>query len=298
MDICLRKVLPAVLIIAAAALLAFSAYAADFDNQGFAKDVSSMKDRFGLCNEFLNVRWLDKSGTLGLLKADVYKNGDRVTRYLIVHLEKPGTKGYAARGNGIFYEISEKQYSSPEFEKFLRGARYTFSRYNVFMNVTKGKRSERFPQEPLPFEAFVAHKKEFPNRSFSDFSKTVCVAYPDGKSAFVIEARKPFMGPVDDKTKQAFDAVSAMAKQKCGECACNLESLKDTYSLDINRDGVEDYIFAFSDGKAAKGCSKRYMMVSGKGGYVPLDVSGCLGYGRFFYGYSDGKAFHLGRCSK
>jgi hypothetical protein len=276
------------------------------DNTAFKKDIPlALKERFGLCEEFLDVKWLDKSKSVGLLKADVYRNNVRETRFLVVYLETPGSKGFAARGNGIFYEISEKQYSSKDFENLLHGAHYSFSRHNVFMIVKKGKKSERLPQEPLPFEAFVTHETEFPNRSFSAFSKTVCVAYPDGKNAFITELKKPFIqSPLDDKAKQAYDTIAKYAGEKCGDLGkkaqdgCSMNHLKDSYALDSNGDGKDDYIFAISDKQNGKGQSKRYLLLSSKDGYVVTDISGCLGLGRFFYGYSDSKSFHPGRCSR
>jgi ribosomal protein S6E (S10) len=287
-------------------ILTVAVCAAGVNNAGFKEDVPpALKERFSLCDDFLDVKWLDQSRSVGILKAEVYKNNMREPRFLIVYLEKPGSKAFAARGNCIFYEISEKQYSSMDFEQFLRGAHYTFSRQNVFMTVKKGKKSARFPQEPLPFEAFVTHETEFPNRSFSEFSKTVCVAYPDGKRAFVAEAKKPFMqSQLDDKSKQAYDTVAGYAKEKCGDpekgtkVGCNMNYLKDGYALDINGDGKDDYFFVISDKQNGKGQSKRYLLLSSKDGYTITDISGCLGNGRFFYGYADSKSLRLGRCSR
>ena len=299
-----KRLTSALLIILAVLVLPFAANAAGVNNVGFKKDVSpALKERFGICDEFLDVKWLDKMALVGTLKADVYKNSISEPRYLIVHLEKPGSKAFAANGNGIFYEIDEKQYSSHEFEKFLFGAHYGFSHERVFMTAKKGKKTDRFPQEPLPFEAFINHESDFPNRSFSSFSKTVCVAYPDEKRAFVIEAKKPFMiSPLDDKTKQAYDNVARHVQEQCGKLKavgdCNLNYLKDSYALDINGDGKDDYVVLLTDGKSVKARTRRYLLLSSKEGYVAADVSGCMGEGRFFYGFSDGKSFHLGRCNR
>ena len=217
-----------------------------------------------------------------------------------MHLEKPGSKAFAVRGNGIFYEISEKEYSSGKFEQFLRGANFSFTHKNVFLTVAKGGKSERFPQEPLPFEAFVTHQDEFPSRSFSDFSKTVCVAYPNEKNVFIIEAKKPFKKELmDGKAKPSYDAVKNYASGKCSndtkgkDEGCDLKYLKDSYALDINGDGQDDYIFLVSKARAG-----RYVMLSSKDGVSLRDVTGCLGMERFFYGYADLKGFHLGKCSK
>jgi hypothetical protein len=280
-------------------------YAADINNAGFKKDVSpTLKERFGVCQEFLDVKWTDKSSYVGLLKADDYKNGQSVPKYLIVKLEKPGTKAFAVRGNGIFYDMDEKLYKGLDIEKFLPGAKIAFSHERVFMNVTKGKRSERFPQEPLPFESFVSHMSDFPNRSFSSFSRTVCVVYPDEKRAFVVEVKKPFMDAnMDEKTKKEYETVTKYAEEQCGKIKadsksdCDTSSLKDSYALDVNGDGKDDYLILLA-GKNAKAKAVRYLLLSGKEGYVVTDASGCLGAGRFFYGLADGKTFHLGSCHR
>jgi len=289
---------------AALLILPVIAGANDFPNQGFSSEVSqSLRERFGMCNEFLDVKWVDKARLTGLLRVDAYKAGKTEPRYLIVHLEKPGSKGFIRRGSGIFYEISEKEYSDAAFEKFLKGASYNFSRENVFMNLKGGKRSERYPQEPLPFEAFQNHRFEFPDRSFSGFTRTVCVAYPDQKNAFVVEAKKPFLkGALDDVSKKAFDAVVKYAREKCSdvsanEADCNLAGLKDSYGLDVNNDGKYDYIFVISGGKDKKARIKRYTMLSSGEGYTLKDSTGCLGSSRFLYGYSDGKVFNFGGCA-
>ena len=298
---CSIQGLSVILIFFAALSISVAVCAAPPDNAGFRKDVpTTLKERFGICEEFLDVKWIDKSKSIGLLKTDIVKNGRSEQRFLIVHLEKPGSKAFAVRGNGIFYEISEKDYSSGNFERFLRGANIRSMHKNVFLTVAKGGKSERFPQEPLPFEAFVAHQNEFPNRSFSDFSKTVCVAYPDEKKVFVIEAKKPFLkARMDDKVKQDYDAVKNYAKEKCGDTAkgknegCDLGYLNDSYALDVNGDGKDDYIFLVGKANAS-----RYMLLSSKDRTFAREVKGCLGSASFFYGYADLKAFHLGRCSR
>lgn len=288
-------------------MLPLASSAADVNNIGFRLDASpALKGSFGICDAFLDVKWIDRTASVGVLKADVYKNGTGETRYLLVRLEKPGSKAFYNSGNGIFYEIDERHYASREFEKFLLGAQYNFSHERVFMTVSKGKIAYRFPQEPLPFEAFVTHEGDFPNRSFSRFTKTVCVAYPDEKTVFVIEAKKPFMNsPLDDHTKQNYDMVLNYTQKRCGRLKsggaktdCDLNNLKDSYALDVNGDGKEDYIILLSETREAKARAGRYLLISHKEGYGAKDVSGCLGTGRFFYGVSDGKSFYLGRCSR
>jgi hypothetical protein len=301
---CRAKLLSAIFIVTVF-LMPVIAEAADVTNPGFKVDVSqSMKERFSLCDEFLDVKWVDKTRLIGLLRADAYRSGKTEPRFLIVHLEKPGSKAFNVRGSGIFYEISGQDYSDAGYEKFLSGASYSFSRQNVFMNVSKGKRSERYPQEPLPFEAFINHRNEFPNRSFSGFTRTVCVAYPDNKKIFVIEAKKPFAkGALDEGSKQAYDTVAKHALERCAdistnETECSLNYLKDSYALNLNGDGRDDYIFVLSNGKGDKAKFRRYMMISADSGYSLININGCLGFERFFYGYSDGRGFHPGGCAR
>jgi hypothetical protein len=301
---CRAKLLPAIFILAVF-LMPVIAGAADVTNPGYKSDISkSMKERFSLCDEFLDVKWVDKARLIGLLRADAYRNGKTEPRFVIVHLEKPGTKAFNIRGNGIFYEISEQRYNDAGYEKYLSGASYSFSRQNVFMNVTKGKRSERYPQEPLPFEAFVNHRSEFPNRSFSGFTRTVCVAYPDNRKVFVIEAKKPFVKVASDEgSRQAYDTVAGYARERCSDMSaneneCNLTYLKDAYALNLNGDGKDDYVFVVAGKPGEKGAIKRYMLLSSGKGYSVKDATGCLGFGRFFYGHADAKSFHLGSCSK
>jgi hypothetical protein len=286
-------------------LMPFWAGASDSANIGFMAEVpKTLKDKFGLCNNFLDVKWINKQKLTGLAKADVDRDGRKESRFMIVHLEKPGSKAYENRGNGIFYEISQQEYEDPGFAKFMLGGSYSFRHRNVFMSVTRGKKSERYAQEPLPFEAFDSHKDDFPNRSFSGFNGTVCIAYPDAKRVFVMEAKKPFMGmPMDEKSKLSFGTVLKYANERCAAIAdkgteCNLDPVKDSYALDLNGDGRDDYIFTVAAKQKDKSTVRRYMLLSSGGGYTVKEVSGCLGFGRFFYGYADAKSCHLGSCSK
>jgi hypothetical protein len=289
----------------AAFLLPAIAGAADVQNPGFKGEVSAaLKERFGMCDEFLDVKWVDRARRTGLLKVEAYRYGKIEPRYLIVRLETPGTKAFRTRGSGIFYEISEQEYNSAAFTKFLSSGSHSFKHHNVFMYVTKGKKSERYAQEPLPFEAFDKHRNEFPNRSFTGFSRSVCVAYPGEKQAFVIEAKKPFAAGSRDKgTGAAFETVRKYARERCaslfkGGSDCNLAYLKDSYALNINGDGKDDYIFVITGSKGRKSVVKRYMLLSSGDGYRVKDVSGCLGFGRFFYGYAGARSFHPGSCMK
>jgi hypothetical protein len=286
-------------------LMPFWAGASDSGNMGFRAEVpKTLKDKFGVCNNFLDVKWINKPKLTGLVMADVDRDGRKELRFLIVHLEKPGSKAYENRGNGIFYEISQQEYEDPGFAKFLLGASYSFRHRNVFINVTRGKKSERYAQEPLPFEAFSSHKNEFPNRSFSGFAGTVCIAYPDEKMVFVVEAKKPFMGtPMDEKSRLSFETVFKYANERCAVktdrgTECNFDTLKDSYALDLNGDGKDDYIFTVTARQKDSSTVKRYMLLSSEGGYTVKEVSGCLSFDRFFYGYADAKAFHLGGCVK
>ncbi|HMK57098.1 MAG TPA: hypothetical protein VK448_10720 [Dissulfurispiraceae bacterium] len=299
------KRLLSIIMLILALLLPTAMLAAEVDNVAFSKAASSaMKDRFGVCEEFLDVKWLNRSAYTGILKADVYRNASKESRYLIVRLERPGSRAFVSRGSGVFYEIDEKQYLSRDFAQLLASAHYSFNHEKVFLTARKGKKSERFPQEPLPFEAFEQHESDFPNRSFSGFARTVCIAYPDGKGAFVVEARKPFMKPaIDETTKQAYETVGKTTKEQCEKKMgagndCNPVNLKDSYALDVNGDGKDDYIVMLGSGKTVKAHAGRYLLLSGKDGYVATDVSGCLGVGRFFYGLADGRSFRLGRCGR
>jgi hypothetical protein len=299
-------ILSAVFYIVVLAAPVIGAEAGPSDTGIVSEAAQALKERFTLCDEFLDVKWTDKSRMTGILKAEVYRDGKKEMRSVITYLEKPGTRAYNRRGNGIFYEIGSQEFEEAGFQKFLLGASYNFSHENVFMNVTKGKKSGHYPQEPLPFEAFVSHRNDFPNRSFSGFAKTVCVAYPDRNKVFVIEAKKRFIiVPLDENGKKSYEMVVKYAKDQCIAAdkkeagpECNLDSLKDSYAMDLNGDGKADYIFTVAGKQGDKVSVKRYMMLSSGDGYVVKDVTGCLGFGRFFYGYADSEKFHLGSCTK
>jgi|WetSurMetagenome_2_1015567.scaffolds.fasta_scaffold00471_8 hypothetical protein len=277
--------------------------AADFSNRGFKKYVSGeLKERFSMCDEFLDVKWVDRKRLTGIVGVDAYGSGRSERRFLIVRLEKPGSKAFNNRRSGIFYEIREEEYNSSGYANFLAGARQSFSRNNVFMNVAKGRKSERYPQEPLPFEAFANHRHEFPDRSFSGFTRTVCVAYPDEKKAFVVEARKPFSGISSGRgSKKEYDRVAGYANERCSEISadkthCSLAGLKDAYALNLNGDRRDDYLFVISGGKGSGDKFRRYMMISSGDHYVVKNITGCFGPRRFLYGYTDGRVFHPGGC--
>ncbi len=267
-----------------------------YDNFGFRKDVpEEIRKAFPMCDEFLDVKWIDEKRNIGKLKTEWYKNGKKEGfLYLLVKLENPGSEYMLRRGDGIIYGISEQEYYSKEFENIIKEAEYTYGKGFFFMYARKDKKTKKFSQERIPF----AHPSENYTKSYAGFSKTICILYPNKEYAFFVETNLPFLKDnLSDNLNQKYDSILRYAKEKCSNYSdyrCYLKHLRYSEAIDVNFDGLDDYIFKFWVQSESKG--KVFILFSKPNKFEIKDITNCIYHVNAFYGARDKKAVFFGRC--
>jgi hypothetical protein len=232
-------------------------FAQVYDNIGFKKDVpEEIRKACTVCDEFLDVKWIDERRHIGKLKTEWYKDGKKEgVSYYLVRLLEP-SPGPVPILTCIFYNIDEERYHSKNIEKLIKEAdKFEYALVGDFiMYAKKGKRqiqlgsADSIPYFPQPG---VSSGQPF-KKTFSNFSKTICVLYPNKEYVSIAETKKPFIKEsLSEEEKKIFDQLIKFANNKCKEITgadakCYTEMIKYCDVIDANFDGLDDYIFRFS----------------------------------------------------
>jgi hypothetical protein len=264
--------------------------AQDYDNIGFKKDVpEAIRKACPMCDEFLDVKWIDEKRMIGKLRAEVYKNEKKSNSlYFLVRLENPVSESILYRGNGITYEITEKEYYSKDFEKLIKEAEYIYNKGFLFMDAyVKGVIVRKFTQGPIPSTLSM--------ESYFRFSRTICIFYPSGEYIFIAETKKPFSGAsLSNGLKQKYDSILKYAKGKCaGTSGCITDQIKDCDAIDVNFDGIDDYIFRFWV-REKRNVS---ILFSKDKAYDSKDISDCIPHVPVYYAAREQRAVFFGNCN-
>lgn len=265
-----------------------------YDNIGFKKDVpEEIKKACPMCDEFLDVKWIDEKRYIGKLKTEWYKDGKKQgIIHLLVKLENPGSDEMFHRGDGIIYGISEQGYYSKEFEDFIKEGEYTYGKGFFFMFANKGGQKIEFTQKPIPSAQFM--------KSYANFSKTICVLYPGGRYAFVIESKKPFLkADLPKELKEKYDSIIKYANgeiKKVSAQDAQIGYIKYCDAIDVNFDRLDDYIFGFNIGNVPQ--SRRVVIYfSKKYKYEFKDITNCSPGINIYYKPIDKKEVRFGKCN-
>lgn len=212
-----------------------------YENIGFKKDVpDEIKNACSICDEFLDVKWIDEERYIGKLKTEWYKNGQKQgVLHLLVKLEEPGSEEMLRRGNFIFYEITDYEYKNIDFEKFIKQAQLTYEKGYFFMITKLDDKREKFTQGKIPTEFYL--------ESYANFTKTVCVLYPGKEYIFIVETKKPFVeGNFNKNKREKYDQIIKYVSEIClRKERCLTDQIKYSDSIDVNFDKLDDYIFRF-----------------------------------------------------
>lgn len=237
-----------------AILLAISTYAlagesggervaSDVGNFGFEKDppVALMR-RFPMCDAFIKVKWISKERQIGYSEFEAPlqdKNGLPIGKGKVSALVM--MKG----APDMRYEVSyfkEKGELEMLFEALRNG------------EITGGWGGTGFDVSYLS-ENFHINFASGPGESsfepvLSGYQRTVCVVYPDGRRAWILEGRRP--EKIFDQGQ--LDSLFVGLKSAGAEVA--QRQLAEGWVLDINGDGISDYVtfgkqwsFTYSSGK-------------------------------------------------
>lgn len=260
-----------------------------YDNIGFKKDIpEEIRKACPQCDEFLDVKWIDEKRMIGKLEAEIYRKDKKVgSQYFLVKLEDPGSEYFHIRGNGMLYDMTREEYPSKKFEKFIKEAEYTFEAPGFIGLIAKRGKEQRHFSGPYIFEG----------ESYGDFSKTICILYPNKEYVLILETKKPFLKKdISNELKAKYEQILRYAKGKCQNIyECKLDRIKYTDALDVNLDGLEDYIFRFWVGR------ERNVVVffSKKNSYEFKEISHrCAEVWDIFYLKKDSRiTVYFGKCN-
>jgi len=273
-------------------------FAQVYGNIGFKKDVpEEIRKACPMCDEFLDVKWVDDKRNIGKLKAEMYRDGKKEgIVYLLVKLEDVGSDNMFRRGEGVTYDITKTEYSSKDFERFVRGADYTYDKGFFFMTAEKGGKKRKFSQGVIP--------SRYSMRSYANFSKTLCIPYPNVKYAFVAETKKPFIQKdLSKDLREKYERILKFATDKCNDLRkkCDVEGIKYCDAIDVNYDGLNDYVFHFNLIENGSSPAMEYIFFSQKGKYKFQEVGACFGgkyYMPIFYAALEkGEAVYYAKCN-
>lgn len=234
----------------------FSKENACIDNVAFMKNVDEkIKNKFPMCDEFLNVSWIVEEKVTGLLKYDIFDdNCEKVASNLQSIISLQGDRPY------WFYETNKYQLYQDEgwndSDVYMKEI-YTNNNLDELVNFIKkseifdtidheletrynGKRIKLFP-------AIISdHIKNIKNdSSISDVyslachQKTLCVLFQNSQRAFIYEYKKA----KNVKDKEYLRHLSKQLASDTGNQAPNsFFGLWNHSVLDLNSDNIDDYI--------------------------------------------------------
>jgi len=285
-----RKAIPVPLLLLLALLLLPSlSRGQTFDNVGFMKNVSpELRQKFPVCDEFLDVKWIDAKQHIGRIRVTEYQNDKPYSPIdAIVTLEQ-----WPLRQNGsVFAAYVGDALRDKTFDAFVRGARISYAAGDFFMIIRKGKRKEKLTSSldvghtwsrdlpPPLLDADGAVIAESFIESLAGKTKNVCLIEPEGDAAVIVEDKEPFFyGMPDEASKQRYRAILNAAQGRCeevvqkeGRYVCDMSRLEFGTSIDINGDGKEDYVSRFDLLNPDRtGTTMRFALISGTSRFVEI----------------------------
>lgn len=282
--------------------------AQSYDNIAFMKNVpKELRQKFPMCDEFLDVTWIDPQRYIGKMKADIYVGTEhKGMSHLIILSKKWGAYNTVSFWNYIAYGISKEEYENKDFEKFIREAEFTFDKGYFLMTAKKGNKKMEF-QISLTSEHPWNDRYLSKIATLSFFTKNIFLVHPDTETAILAEEKKPFIyASLSTEAQKSYNDVMKTVIETCEIIAppskgyrCDMPTVRYATSIDMNYDGVEDFLTGFSlykDNKPVKG--RKLIYYSQGGAYrVVLIPEDCFSKDREISIKSKEKAVYYQNCS-
>lgn len=315
----IRKRILWVMILLVVLLLPSLSSSEEYKNIGFKKDVSKeLKQKFPMCDEFLDVKWIGKNkgedADIGKIMIERYEYYEKKGMLHLLVISK---------NLGIdFYKLKKQDYYSKGFEKFMKESTfYELSGRNFMFKLYVGEKGLEGSDKVYNLRNFelwgdagiiVSGYSQID--SFAIFTKTVCVLYPDKQAVFIAEIKKPFLrGELTGELKQTYDVIFKFIDEKCNQRKLELTeskkkqlrcsdinnngSAKNSYALDINLDGINDYMFSFNImSPAGPENGGQFVCFSKNGKYEFKNIDSCIRSGPLYFKANE-KAFYFGKCN-
>jgi hypothetical protein len=223
-------------------------------NLGFVKNPSEeIKKQFPMCDDFLNVEWLDKENGFGYVEHDLYKDGKMI---------EPKKSIVYIHGNQVDHLFDLNRYEKyGQLEKVLE-------------TIKKGKKAySNFATIPLPeyngFTVFLEHDED-PDGTYADNHQNVCIPYPDNKKIWLVEGRQVGKVYSQSQIDKYFPEIKKIYP------VYKLEWFLRPYVLDINHDGIDDFYstesFTFSHESSYKSIVKLGYSSDSKGEFFNFGI--------------------------
>lgn len=197
-------------------------------NVGFMKNPPpELKARFPMCEELLDVQWLDTKYMVGYATYDAFvrkKPTDPAVRKR-VHAIVAIPFGVPRRYDYDAYQFVRQGKLNDLFELIKSGQ--TLSAGLAFSAGDDDKRVDLHPGGALNYGET--------HPLLSDHRKTVCIVYPAGNRAWIIEGKTVERAYTEEQIQELFRSLKEQGTKLA------LDPFKNMWVLDVNGDGVADY---------------------------------------------------------
>jgi hypothetical protein len=285
------------LVILTMLLAASSTYAiGKVTNIGFIKNPpKELTDRFPMCDAFLKVQWLNKKEKIGYSHYQIYNGKTIKQMWALVYLTK----------------------QHPHYNLDLYQQKIHNKLTEVFEMVKHGKNISKNPQQWLIMsykgktETFWPRGGEY-NPSLSNHTQTVCLAYPGYKKVWIVDGKSvansyskkeiaKFQKQFLDEYTQSLRESHNIILDRKGKNNF-LKWFKTNWVLDVNFDGVNDFISGYSVNylykrKAYSNKKVIHSYESFEFFYPPTKKSCTIPQNDDFSLTTDGKSYYISNCN-
>ncbi|MPQ76479.1 hypothetical protein [Hydrogenovibrio sp. JE_KL2] len=213
-----------------------TAYAEE-TNIGFktGAERTALKAQYPMCDEFMNVKWIDKTKKIKAPSFDFQKdqitfNGVGVVKYQADIKGKRRTVYALAFGRDIRFKITKKQYSSPEFYQFVRNSLMDYNGMALRLRIiaTQKQWTNFFP----------THSARLTNQNIN-----ICMINPDNRGFFVEFFTRWHQKCQDSSHTETI--CKLLAKHGYSK-EQQSRAMDFAPRIDLNQDGIYDYLFGNS----------------------------------------------------
>lgn len=190
-------------------------------NRGFMKNPpKELKEKFPMCDAFLDVEWIDKEKKIGYSTYDLYKDGKK---------------------NGQMTALIYLNQYFPRFAYDLNIYKRKGKLNEIFSFIKKGKivgddelLTIRNDKKEITFWTII-NWIDIKGPSFSDHRKNVCIPYPGNQMMWIVERRQVDKVFTEKQIEERYQKIQKYFPEM------QLNSFKEKNVIDFNFDGVDDY---------------------------------------------------------
>ena len=208
-------------------------------NIGFEKNPPDVwKKKFPMCHAFLKVQWISKEKQIGyseyeapLTDINGRSAGRRKVAVLVVLREPFGPEvRYGLRGFPVDKD-------SGVLDKLFEAVRHgKIEGHEADLWILAKRTEDSFFAEFAAVHLEDGYSYHF-DAEFSDYRQTVCVVYPDGRRAWIVEGKRP------EKMYDNAQLDALLGTLKDSGAGIDKGQLEKSWVLDMNGDGIPDYYY-------------------------------------------------------